>query len=100
MGEGAGAHPKHERSEWGQHFRITHIMESLAQASGDIEQLVAVMGRDLSSAHGYLKIAQVYREARQHDNALLWVENGLKAFPDHTDSRLREFAPEEYHPRP
>jgi len=28
---------KHERSEWGQHFRITHIMESLARASGDIE---------------------------------------------------------------
>jgi hypothetical protein len=49
---------KHERSEWG-HFRITHIMESLAQASGDIEQLVAVMSRDLSSAYGYLKIAEV-----------------------------------------
>ena len=68
---------KHERSEWGQHFRITHIMESLAQASGDIEQLVAVMSRDLSSAYGYLKIAEVYREARQHDNALLWAEKGL-----------------------
>ena len=90
---------KHERSEWGQHFRITHIMESLAQASGDIEQLVAVMSRDLSSAYGYLKIAEVYREARQHDNALLWAEKGLQAFPEHTDGRLREFAAEEYHRR-
>ena len=88
-----------ERSEWGQHFRITHIMESLAQASGDIEQLVMVMGRDLSSAYSYLKIAEVYREARQYDNALLWAENGLKAFPDRTDARLREFAAEEYHRR-
>lgn len=88
---------KHERSEWGQHFRITHIMESLAQASGDTEELVAIMSRDLSSACGYLKIAEVYREARQHDNALLWAEKGLKAFPDHTDSRLREFGAEEYH---
>ena len=42
---------RHERSEWGQHFRITQIMESLAQASGEIEQLVAVMSRDLSSAY-------------------------------------------------
>jgi tetratricopeptide (TPR) repeat protein len=88
-----------ERSEWGQHFRITKIMESLAQAEGDVEQLVAVMSRDLSSAYGYLKIAEVYHEAGRHDEALLWTEKGLRAFPDHTDSRLREFAAEEYHRR-
>jgi tetratricopeptide (TPR) repeat protein len=90
---------KQGRSEWGRHFRITHIMESLAQASGDVEQLVAVMSRDLSSAYSYLRIAETYREAGQHDNALLWVEKGLKAFPERTDSRLREFAAEEYHRR-
>jgi uncharacterized Zn finger protein len=90
---------KDERSGWDRHFRITHIMESLARASGDIEQLVAVMSRDLSSAYTYWKIAEAYREARQHDNALLWAEKGLKAFPDHTDARLREFAAEEYHRR-
>jgi hypothetical protein len=94
-----GGTSRHERSEWGQHFRITQIMESLAQASGDIEQLVAVMSRDLSSAYSYWKIAEVYREARQHDRALLWAEKGLQAFPDHTDGRLREFAAEEYHRR-
>ena len=90
---------KHDRSEWGQHFRIRHIMESLARASGDTEEHVAVMSRDLSSAYGYLRIAEVYREAGQHDNALLWAEKGLKAFPDRTDTRLREFAAEEYHRR-
>jgi len=90
---------KHERSESGQHSRITHIMESLAKASGDIEQLVAVLSRDLSSAYSYLKIAEVHREARQHDNALLWAEKGLQAFPEHTDGRLREFAADEYHRR-
>jgi uncharacterized Zn finger protein len=90
---------KHERSEFGQHFRITHIMESLAQASGDIEELVAVMSRDLSGAYSYLRIAEVYRGAGQHDDALLWAEKGLKAFPERTDARLREFAAEEYHRR-
>lgn len=90
---------KHERSESGQHFRITHIMQSLAQASGDVEELVAVMSRDLSHAYSYLKIGEVYREARQHDQALLWAEKGLKAFPERTDGRLREFAAEEYHRR-
>jgi uncharacterized Zn finger protein len=90
---------KAERSEWGKHFRITHIMESLAQASGDIEELVAVMSRNLSHAYNYLRIAEVYSEARQHDKALQWAERGLKAFPEHTDERLREFAAEEYHRR-
>ena len=90
---------KHKRSKSGRHFRITHIMESLAQVSGDIEELVAVMGRDLSSAYSYWKIADVYRDARQYDNALLWAEKGLKAFPDRTDAQLREFAAEEYHRR-
>ncbi len=89
----------HERSRQGDYFRITHIMESLAKASGDVEQLVAVMSRDLSSAYGYWRIAEVYREAGQHDDALLWVEKGLKAFPGHTDQRLRELAADEYHRR-
>src|SRR5262249_15361569 len=90
---------KQERSEWGQHFRITHIMESLAQTTGDVEQLVAVMSRDLASAYSYWRIADVYRKARQYDNALLWAEKGLKAFPERTDGRLRELAAEEYHRR-
>jgi len=62
---------KQERSEWGRHFRISHIMESLAQASGDVEQLVAVMSRDLSNAYSYLRIAEAYREAGQQDKSVL-----------------------------
>jgi uncharacterized Zn finger protein len=91
--------PGQETTEFVQHFRITNVMESLAKAAGDLDALVAVMSRDLSSAYSYLQIAQVYRDAQQHDQALLWAEKGLAAFPDHTDRRLREFAAEEYHRR-
>ncbi|MGA7409093.1 MAG: DUF6880 family protein [Bryobacteraceae bacterium] len=87
----------HKQSEWDRHVRITQIMESLARASGDIEELVAVMSRDLSDAYNYWKIAGVYRDASQHDKALLWAEKGLAAFPEHTDRRLRDFAADEYH---
>ncbi len=87
---------RRESSEWGEHFRITHIMESLARASGDVEQLVAVMSRDLSSAFNYWQIAEVYRAANEHDKALVWVEKGVMAFPTNTDLRLRKFAAEEY----
>lgn len=74
-------------------------MESLAEASGDIEQHVAVISRDLSSGYAYWRIAGIYRQAGLHDQALAWVEKGLRAFPKNTDSRLRDFAAEEYHRR-
>lgn len=84
-------------AQYGRRFRITSIMEALARTGGDVEALVAVKRRDLSSAYSFLKIAEIYREAGQHDKALEWAEQGAQAFPDKTDSRLREFLAEEYH---
>lgn len=84
---------------YGKRFRITHIMETLARRSGDVEALVAIKKRDLSSAWGYLQIAETYQKARQHDLALEWAERGLKAFPQRTDARLRGFLAAEYHRR-
>ena len=66
-------------------------METLAELSGDIEQLVAIKQRDLSSSLHYLTIAEVYAKARQKDKALEWAERGRKAFPDRLDGRLRDF---------
>ncbi len=84
-------------AQYGRRFRITSIMETLARTTGDVEALVAVKSRDLSSAYSFLRIAEIYREAGQHDKALDWAERGTQAFPDKTDSRLREFLAEEYH---
>jgi len=83
----------------GNRFRITHIMETLARRTGDVEAVVAVMKRDLSSPYAYLRIAETFQEAGKHDPALEWAERGLKAFPRRTDSRLREFLAGEYHRR-
>jgi tetratricopeptide (TPR) repeat protein len=86
-----------DRSEFSRHYRITSIMESLARASGDVEQLVAVISRDLSSGYNYWRIAETYQKANRQDRALAWAEKGLKAFPERADPRLREFAAEAYH---
>lgn len=83
--------PGDNRSYDGSRWRITHIMETLAELSGDIEQLVAIKQRDLSSSHNYLAIAEVYDKAGQKDKALEWAERGLKAFPTQLDDRLRDF---------
>lgn len=84
---------------YGKRFRITQIMETLARQTGDVERVVAIKQRDLSSAYDYLQIAEAYRAARKHDLALEWAERGVKAFPDRTDWRLREFLAREYHRR-
>ena len=71
--------------------RITRIMERLAEASGDVDALVAIKSRDLSSGYDYLAIAEIWAKAKQPDKALDWAERGLKASPDHPDGRLRDF---------
>ena len=71
--------------------RITRIMERLAEASGDVEELVAIKSKDLSSPWSYLQIAEIWAEAKQPDKALAWAERGLQAFPDRPDNRLRDF---------
>jgi hypothetical protein len=77
-------------------FRITRMMESLARQSGDVEELVRVMSRDLSSAWQYLQVAQVYSASHQADRALEWAERGLAEFAKRPDSRLQDFVIEEY----
>jgi uncharacterized Zn finger protein len=80
-------------------FNLTRIMEALARASGDLEALVAVKAKDLTLPYHFLQIAELYRKARKTEAALDWAERGVKAFPDHLDSRLIEFLAEEYHAR-
>jgi uncharacterized Zn finger protein len=88
-----------DSEKYGKRFRITHIMETLARQTGDVEAVVGVKKRDLSAAYDYLQIAETYKRARQQDSALEWAERGVKAFSKRTDSRLREFLAEEYHRR-
>ncbi len=79
-------------------FRITSMMEALARQTGDPEALVEIKRRDLSHAYSYLQIAEIYREAGQHDKALDWAEQGMRSFPQR-DSRLVEFLAREYQRR-
>lgn len=90
-----------ERDEagWGRRYRITQVMEALAQLDGSLDALVAVKSRNLSQSHAFLEIAELYREAGDHDSAMEWARRGLDAFPDHPDSRLRVFLAEEHHRR-
>jgi uncharacterized Zn finger protein len=78
---------------------ITHIMESLARADGDLDALIAIKQRNLTHAYNYLEIAEICRKDGRTDEALEWAEKGLKAFPKNPGSRLLDFLAEEYHRR-
>ena len=77
-------------------FRLTAIMEALARASGDVEALVAVMSRNLSSPYQYLEIAEAYKKAGRVEKALAWAERGVETFPASQDDRVRDFLALEY----
>lgn len=70
---------------------IARILEQLAEASGNMDELVAIKSHDLSSAYRYLDIAEIWTAAGQPDKALEWAEQGLKAFAERPDNRLRDF---------
>jgi len=78
-------------------FSVTSMMQTLAEISGDVDAVVAVLAKDQSSAYQFVRIAERYREAGRYDDALAWAERGLEAFGPRTDSRLVEAAAEEHH---
>lgn len=84
------------RERYGRRFRITGIMESIAKETGDVEAVIAIKIKDLSTSWNYFQIAETYKEAGKDDQALQWAEKGAEAFPDRTDSRLRTFLIKEY----
>ena len=53
-------------------------MERLAESEGDLATLAAVKQRDLSSAHDFLSLAELYQRAGQPDEAMAWAERGLQ----------------------
>ena len=88
-----------EEADGGRRFRVTQAMEALAGAAGDVDELIAVKSRDLSSAYDFLEIATVCRDASRREEAVDWAERGVRAFPERTDRRLRELLADLYHER-
>jgi len=87
------------RERYRSRFRITRIMEALAQQSGSLADLIAVEERDLSIGYRFLQIAELCREHGEDDTALEWAERGMAAFAEDPDPRLRTFLIEEYRRR-
>lgn len=89
--------PEDERQSYGsRRFRITQIMQTLAELTGDVDAVVDVLARDQSSAYQFVRIVQLFREAKRYADALAWAEKGMTLHGG-SDSRLLDAAAEEYH---
>ncbi len=62
------------------HHKLRRMKEALVAATGDLDELVSVMEKDLSQPSRYLQIAQLYDNAGQPEAAIHWAEDGLEAF--------------------
>jgi hypothetical protein len=72
-------------------YRVEHAMEELTALSGDVDGLVTVKARNLSSPHAFLELAELLQRHSRHDDALKWAENGIAAFPDERLDDLVKF---------
>jgi len=79
-------------------YRITRIMETLAQMTGDVDQVVEVLSHDQSSPYQFVRMARVLADAGRYDDALAWAEQGL-SLHGYGDARLVEVTADEYHRR-
>lgn len=73
------------------YFCIKERMRELARLDGDVEPLIDIERRDLSSPSGFLAIAKLLDEAGRHDEALAWMERVEGSFPDQVDGYICEY---------
>lgn len=80
-----------------QRSRLESAMTELATRHGDVETLIAIRRRDLSSPRNYLRLAGLLKEHQRFDEALACIEEGIASFPKgYGQDDLIVFAIDEY----
>lgn len=87
--------PDDEGSWSSRRSRATQIMLTLADLSGDVDAVVAVLAHDQSSAYQFVRIAETLQSAQRHDEALEWALKGV-SLHGFDDRRLVELVAEEH----
>ncbi len=71
-------------------------MEEVVALSGDVDALVAVKARNLSSPHAFLELAGILKHHGRYDEALVWAEKGIAAFGSERLDDLMKFSIDEH----
>ncbi len=71
--------PGNESFDW-RRLRLSTAMSALAEQDGDVDMMIRIAAKDLSSAYRFEKVAELCIQHGRHDEALAWAEQGLEAF--------------------
>ena len=75
---------------------LEHAMEALAEFDGDIDALIRIASKDLSSPYRFLHLAALCAQHGRADEGLAWAERGLAKWEPAADPRLLDFCIDEY----
>ncbi|AMR76491.1 SWIM zinc finger family protein [Cupriavidus nantongensis] len=75
---------------------LENAMQALAEHDGDIDALVRILSKDLSSPYRFLQIAEACAKHGRPDDGLAWAERGLREPASHVDPRLLDFCVDGY----
>jgi len=88
---------ENDPDRYSKRFRITRIMETLATLSDDLDALVKIKQKDLSTSYRFFDLAQTLLHKQQEDRALEWAEKGQQIFLADSDQRLLVLLADLYH---
>ncbi|WP_184056001.1 SWIM zinc finger domain-containing protein [Paraburkholderia sp. MM5384-R2] len=77
-------------------MRLERAMEALADLDGDVDALIRIRSKDLSSPYRFLLVAELCAKHGRYDEGLAWAERGLAESGKNLDQRLLDFCIQEY----
>lgn len=83
----------------GRRLTLKSILDSFALRDGDLELRIAIRAKDLSSPSAYHDLATLCSENGREDEALRWLEEGLRKFKSDPPQGLGTFAARIYRKR-
>jgi hypothetical protein len=77
-------------------MQLEHAMEALAELDGDVDALIRIRSKDLSSPHRFLLVAELCLKHGRADDGLAWAERGIRESGESFDQRLLDFCIDAY----
>ncbi|WP_234775322.1 SWIM zinc finger family protein [Paraburkholderia tropica] len=87
---------QYRRSYDSPRMQLEHAMAALAELDGDVDALIRIHSKDLSSPYRFLVVAELCAKHGRPDDGLAWAERGIKESGKSFDQRLLDFCIDAY----
>ncbi|MBB3255999.1 putative Zn finger protein [Paraburkholderia bannensis] len=87
---------QYRRSYDSPRMQLEHAMAALAELDGDVDALIRIHSKDLSSPYRFLVVAELCVKHGRPDDGLAWAERGILESGQSLDQRLLDFCIDAY----